>query len=72
MSRWTCLNYPTNTVIASQLHFPAISVPIGKSRDVEEDPDGPEMPVGLEILGVSMGEEGVLAVAAGVEAACSP
>ncbi|KAK5137534.1 hypothetical protein LTR08_008514 [Meristemomyces frigidus] len=65
--RWTCLNYPTNTVIASQLLFPAMSVPIGKTKDLEEDPDGPELPVGLEILGLPLGEERVLAIAAGVE-----
>ena len=68
--RWTCLNFPTNTVIASQLLFPAISVPVGESRDVDEDPDGPELPVGLEILGLPLGEEKLLAVAAGIEAAC--
>ena len=61
------MNYPTNTVIASQLLFPAISVPIGMTKDTEEDPDGPELPVGLEILGLPMGEERLLAVAAGVE-----
>ncbi|KAK5125606.1 hypothetical protein LTR85_011880 [Meristemomyces frigidus] len=66
--RWTCLNYPTNTVIASQLLFPAMSVPIGKTKDTEETPDGPELPVGLEILGLPLGEEKMLAIAAGVEA----
>jgi amidase len=69
MSRWTCLNYPTNTVIASQLCFPAMSVPVGKSRDLDEDPDGPELPVGLEILGLPLGEERLMSVAAGIEAA---
>ncbi|KAK4570302.1 hypothetical protein LTR86_002382 [Recurvomyces mirabilis] len=68
--RWTCLNFPTNTVIASQLLFPAVSVPVGKSRDVDEDPEGPELPVGLEILGLPLGEEKMLAVAAGIEAVC--
>jgi len=71
LDRWTCLNFPTNTVIASQLLFPAVSVPIGRSKDVDEDPDGPELPVGLEILGLSLDEERLLAVAAGVEATCS-
>ncbi|KAK5108364.1 hypothetical protein LTR62_008394 [Meristemomyces frigidus] len=69
--RWTCLNFPTNTVIASQLLFPAVSVPVGRSKDVDEDPSGPELPVGLEILGLPLGEEELMAVAAGVEAACS-
>ena len=61
------MNYPTNTVIASQLLFPAISVPIGRTKDLEEDADGPELPVGLEVLGLPFGEEQLLAVAAGVE-----
>ena len=69
-SRWTCLTYPTNTIIGSQLIFPAISVPVGKSRNLEEDPDGPELPFGLEILGLPLREERLMAVAAGVEAAC--
>ncbi|KAK4542131.1 hypothetical protein LTR36_006978 [Oleoguttula mirabilis] len=66
--RWTCLNYPTNTVISSQLLFPAISVPIGKTKDVDEDSNGPELPVGLEILGLPLGEERMLSIGAGVEA----
>ncbi|KPM44416.1 hypothetical protein AK830_g2106 [Neonectria ditissima] len=65
--RWTCLDYPTNTVIASQLLFPAISVPIGFVVD-SEDEDGPRLPVGLELLGLPYGEEKLMAVAAGVEA----
>ena len=40
--RWTCLTYPTNTVIASQLHFPAATVPAGFTED--------RLPVGLEIM----------------------
>lgn len=67
--RWTCLNFPTNTVIASQLLFPAASVPVGKTKD-DDDKDGPELPVGLEILGLPLQEERVMAVAAGVEATC--
>ena len=58
-------------MIGSQLRFPAISVPIGRSKDVEEDPDGSELLVGLEVLGISLGEEVLIGVAAGVEAACS-
>jgi amidase len=46
-----------------------MSVPVGKSRDLAEDPDGPELPVGLEILGLPLCEERMLSVAAGVEAA---
>jgi len=68
MRRWSCLNYPTNTIIGSQLQFPAVSVPVGKAKD-DEEPEGPELPVGLEILGLPYGEERLLAVTAGVEAA---
>ena len=39
-------------------------------KDMEGDPDGPELPVGLEILGLPLREESLLAVAAGIEAAC--
>ena len=69
MLRWTCLEFPTNTIIGSQLLFPAISVPAGKTRDLEADSEGPELPVGLEILGLPLREENMMAVAAGVEAA---
>lgn len=65
--RWTCLNFPTNTIIASQLLFPAVSVPVGKTKD-DAEVDGPELPVGLEILGLPLQEERLLAVAAGIEA----
>lgn len=58
--RWTCLTYPTNTVIASQLLFPAITVPAGQT------PDG--LPVGLEFMAVPFGERSLLALAAASEA----
>lgn len=58
--RWTCLTYPTNTVIASQLLFPAITVPAGQT------PDG--LPVGLEFMAVPYGERSLLALAAASEA----
>lgn len=67
--RWTCLDFPTNTIIGSQLLFPAISVPAGMTEDLAEDPEGPELPVGLEILGLPLREESLMAVAAGAEAA---
>ncbi|KAK3684580.1 hypothetical protein LTR37_020143 [Vermiconidia calcicola] len=67
--RHTCLGYRTNTVIGSQLLFPAASVPVGMAKD-HEHPDDPELPVGLEILGLPLREESLMAVAAGVEAAC--
>ncbi|KAK5256007.1 hypothetical protein LTR16_004223, partial [Cryomyces antarcticus] len=69
-ARWTCLSFPTNTVIASQLLFPAISVPVGFVKAEEGDGNGSggrEVPVGLEVLGLPCGEERILAVAAAVE-----
>lgn len=59
--RWTCLTYPTNTVIASQLHFPAITVPVGFTDN--------DLPVGLEIMSAPYDEQRLLKVAAAVEKA---
>jgi amidase len=59
--RWTALNYPTNTLIASQLLFPAISVPAGYTES--------GLPVGLEIMAVPFDEARLLKVARGVEVA---
>ena len=58
--RWTCLTYPTNTVIASQLLFPAITIPAGQTAD--------GLPVGLELMAVPYGERALLALAAAAEA----
>lgn len=58
--RWTCLTYPTNTVIASQLLFPAITIPAGQTAD--------GLPVGLEFMAVPFGERALLALAAAAEA----
>lgn len=55
-----------NTVIGSQLLFTALSVPIGKAID-DDFPDDPELPVGLEVLGVALSEERILNIAAGIE-----
>jgi Asp-tRNA(Asn)/Glu-tRNA(Gln) amidotransferase A subunit family amidase len=60
-NRWTALNYPTNTLIASQLKFPAISVPAGFTES--------GLPVGLELLSVPYDEARLLKVARGVELA---
>lgn len=57
--RWTCLTYPTNTVIASQLLFPAITVPAGLTSD--------GLPVGIELMAPPYAERSLLAVAAAVE-----
>jgi amidase len=59
--RWTCLTYPTNTVIASQLHFPAITVPAGFTDN--------GLPVGLEIMSAPYDEKRLLLVAAAIEKA---
>jgi amidase len=57
--RWTCLTYPTNTVIASQLHFPAITVPVGFTDN--------GLPVGLEIMSAPYDEKRLMLVAAAIE-----
>lgn len=59
--RWTCLTYPTNTVIASQLHLPAVTVPAGFT------PGG--LPVGIELMALPYAEKSLLRTAAAVEAA---
>lgn len=58
--RWTCLTYPTNTVIASQLLFPAATLPSGFTED--------GLPVGLEIMTPPYSERTLLGLAASVEA----
>jgi amidase len=58
--RWTCLTYPTNTVIASQLLFPAVTIPAGQTAE--------GLPVGLEFMTVPYGERTLLALAAASEA----
>ncbi|KXS98456.1 hypothetical protein AC578_8076 [Pseudocercospora eumusae] len=65
-SRWSSFDFPTNTVIGSQLLWTAVSVPVGGCKD-DEWPDDPELPVGLEILGTPLSEEKILGLAAGVE-----
>ena len=59
--RWTCLTYPTNTVIASQLYFPAVTVPVGFTDN--------GLPVGLELMGIPYGEKELLRAARGLEMA---
>ena len=66
--RASTVPFPTNTVIAAQLLFPAMSVPIGKARDDDDDPNALELPVGLEIVGLPFREEDLVAIGAGVEA----
>ena len=57
--RWTCLTYPTNTVIASQLLFPAVTVPIGYTSN--------GLPIGLELMSFPYDEIALLQIASGVE-----
>lgn len=59
--KWTCLTYPTNTVIASQLQFPAVTVPVGFTDN--------GLPVGLEIMSSPYDEKRLLLVAAAIEKA---
>ncbi|MCK5530470.1 MAG: amidase [Halopseudomonas aestusnigri] len=47
-SRYTCLTFPTNTVVASQAGLPAISIPAGFSRD--------GLPIGIDIIGRPLSE----------------
>lgn len=53
--------FPTNTSIASQLHHPAISVPVGFTEKTG-------LPVGLEFVGIPYSEQKLLELAYGVEA----
>jgi amidase len=51
--------FPTNTMLASALRFPAISVPAGFTRT--------GLPVGLELLGLPLGEGPLIHAAARIE-----
>ncbi|CZT15964.1 uncharacterized protein RCC_01804 [Ramularia collo-cygni] len=63
---WHSGAFPTNTAIGSYLLFASVSVPIGRAKD-DGYPEDPELPVGLEILGVPLSEERILNIAAGIE-----
>jgi Asp-tRNA(Asn)/Glu-tRNA(Gln) amidotransferase A subunit family amidase len=62
--KWTCLSFPTNTVIASQSHLPAISVPAGFA-------DG-GVPVGVEFVARPYAEAALLQVAHAIEQLTGP
>ncbi|KAK0112424.1 hypothetical protein ONS96_001667 [Cadophora gregata f. sp. sojae] len=53
-------HFPTNTSIASQLQFPAISIPVGFTEKTG-------LPVGLEFVGIPYSEQKLLDLAYGVE-----
>ena len=56
---YTCLTFPTNTVIASQAGLPALSLPAGFTND--------GLPIGIEIVGRPFSEARLLRLAAELE-----
>jgi Asp-tRNA(Asn)/Glu-tRNA(Gln) amidotransferase A subunit family amidase len=62
--KWTCLTFPTNTVIASQAHLPAISIPAGFA-------DG-NLPVGAELVARPFAEASLLRFARACEQMTHP
>lgn len=62
--RWTALDFPTNTVIASQTSLPAMSIPVGFTDT--------GLPVGLEVVGRPLSERALLRFARAWELAESP
>ena len=62
--RWTALDFPTNTVIASQSSLPAMTVPCGLTDS--------GLPVGLEVLGKPLAEKDLLRFARAWELAATP
>jgi len=62
--RWTALDFPTNTVLASQSSLPAMSIPCGFTAS--------GLPVGLEVLGRPYAERSLLRFARAWELAAAP
>lgn len=62
--KWTCLTFPTNTVIASQSILPSLSVPAGLTED--------GIPVGFEMLGLPFKEGKLLQLGYAYEQAVQP
>jgi Asp-tRNA(Asn)/Glu-tRNA(Gln) amidotransferase A subunit family amidase len=62
--KWTCLTFPTNTVIASQSHLPAMSIPAGFT--------GGGLPIGYELVGKPFAESSLLRFARAWEKLRSP
>ncbi|GMK43462.1 hypothetical protein PghCCS26_05890 [Paenibacillus glycanilyticus] len=61
--KWTCLTFPTNTVIASQSGLPSMSVPAGFAA---------HLPVGFELVGKPFAESDLLRFAYAYEQQASP
>ncbi|MBO7748542.1 amidase [Paenibacillus sp. MWE-103] len=61
--KWTCLTFPTNTVIASQSGLPSMSVPAGFAG---------HLPVGFELVGKPFAEADLLRFAYDYERLASP
>jgi len=61
--KWTCLTFPTNTVIASQSGLPAMSVPAGFAG---------HLPVGFELVGKPFAEADLLRFAYDYERHAKP
>lgn len=59
VKRWSSTEFPTNTMIASCLRMPAITVPAGFSDS--------GLPIGLELIGLPYAEQHLLNLAHGVE-----
>jgi amidase len=62
--KYQCLTFPTNTVIGSQAGLPALTIPVGFTRD--------GLPVGLELLGIPLAEASMLQFARSWETAAAP
>lgn len=62
--KWTCLTFPTNTVIASQAGLPAMSIPAGFT--------GKGIPVGFELAGKPFSEAALLQYAHAYEQIVKP
>jgi amidase len=62
--KWTCLTFPTNTVIASQAHLPALSMPAGFAEQ--------DVPVGVELVARPYAEAALLRFAHAYEQVAHP
>ena len=62
--KYSALTFPTNTVIGSQAGLPALTIPVGFTRD--------GLPVGLELLGAPLAEARILQFARSWERAAAP